>query len=145
MFPRSSGYALLALTHLASQPSGRLVGARQIASAANIPAPFLWKVLRDLSRRKLVRSFKGVRGGYELAKSAERITVLEVIEKTAAHDRNRCTLGLPTCTEQRPCPLDAAWKACRSEMLASLRTLTVADVAAHYRPASHRSAGLSQR
>ena len=134
MFPRSSGYALLALSHLAAQPSGRLVGARDVAAATGIPVPFLWKILRDLSRRKFVRSFKGVRGGYELARSAERISVLEVLEKPAPRDRNRCLLDLPQCTDHHPCPLDAAWREQRSSAFASLRSLTLADVARHYRP-----------
>ena len=132
MFSRSAGYALLALSHLAVQPSGRLVGAREIAAATGIPVPFLWKILRNLSRRKLVRSFKGVHGGYELARSAERISVLEVLESGRRPGLFRgCTLGLPGCSDQCPCPLDAAWKDLRKEVQTYFRKMTVADVAAH--------------
>ena len=70
MFSRTSGYAIQALTHLAGQPSGKLVGATEMAITLGIPKPFLWKILRRLSQKKLVRSFKGVRGGYELARPA---------------------------------------------------------------------------
>ena len=84
MFSRSAGYAVQALAYLATQSSGRLTGAREIAAATRIPMPFLWKILRNLSRKRLVRSFKGVRGGYELARSAELITIKQVLE--AAHD-----------------------------------------------------------
>ncbi|MBV9610531.1 MAG: Rrf2 family transcriptional regulator, partial [Acidobacteria bacterium] len=79
MFSRSAGYAVQALTYLAGQPSGKLAGAREIAEATQIPMPFLWKILRNLARKKLVRSFKGVCGGYELARAAERISVSEVL------------------------------------------------------------------
>src|SRR5215813_6356591 len=48
MFSRSSGYALQALTYLAAQPSGTLVGAAEIATRLEIPMPFLWKILRKL-------------------------------------------------------------------------------------------------
>jgi len=57
MFSRSAGYAVQALTYLAAQPSGKLTGAREIAETLQIPMPFLWKILRNLTRKKLVRSF----------------------------------------------------------------------------------------
>ena len=60
---RSAECAVRAVTRLARQPSGTLLGAREIPEAERIPIPFLWKVLQVLARRKLVRSFKGARGG----------------------------------------------------------------------------------
>src|SRR5580700_8884822 len=111
MFSRSSGYAIQALTYLAAQPSGRLVGAREIAETLEIPMPFLWKILRNLSRKKLVRSFKGVRGGYELARPAKNISVSEVIAASAGARRSEmCLLGLERCDENNPCPLHSSWK-----------------------------------
>src|SRR5262249_7560855 len=95
MFSRSSGYAIQALTYLASQPSGRLVGAREIATSLDIPMPFLWKILRKLSHQKLVRSFKGVRGGYELARPASSIRMSEILQ--VGNDNGaggQCVLGL---------------------------------------------------
>jgi len=60
---RSAEYAVRALTRLVRQPSGTLLGARGISEAERTPMPVLWKVLQVLGRRKLVRSFKGARGG----------------------------------------------------------------------------------
>ena len=60
---RSAEYAVRALTRLVRQPSGTLLGARGIPEAERTPMPVLWKVLQVLGRRKLVRSFKGARGG----------------------------------------------------------------------------------
>jgi len=74
LLSRSSEYAVRAMTFLAMQPSGKLTGAKEIAEAENIPIPFLWKILQNLARRRLIRSFKGLRGGYELAMPADSIT-----------------------------------------------------------------------
>ena len=94
MFSRSSGYALQALTYLAAQPSGKLVGAAEIATQLDIPMPFLWKILRKLNAKKLVRSFKGARGGYELARPAKNIRVSEVLAAGTEGDQlGRCVLG----------------------------------------------------
>ena len=56
MFSRSAGYSIQALTYLAGQPSGKLTGTREIATASRIPMPYLWKILRNLSQKRLLRS-----------------------------------------------------------------------------------------
>jgi Rrf2 family protein len=78
MFSRSTEYAITALKFLAQQPAGSLSGAGKIAAGTRIPLPYLWKLLKSLSDEGLVRSFKGVRGGYELARSAKDITIRDV-------------------------------------------------------------------
>src|SRR5258706_382394 len=77
MFPRSTQYAIRAMTFLAAQ--GRLCGAREIAEAEHIPMPFLWKILQKLAARKLIRSFRGVRGGCEMEKSQSSVVPLLLI------------------------------------------------------------------
>lgn len=62
------------MAYLAVQKGGKLSGAREISEAEQIPMPFLWKILRLLTQRRLIRSFKGVRGGYELARPAEKVS-----------------------------------------------------------------------
>jgi Rrf2 family transcriptional regulator, iron-sulfur cluster assembly transcription factor len=135
MFSRSSGYALQALTYLATQPSGRLVGAAEIATRLDIPMPFLWKILRKLSAKKLVRSFKGARGGYELARPAKNIRVSEVMAAGTDGDQlGRCVLGLDKCDDRDPCPLHFQWKNLRKEMEERCESTTLADLAENHRP-----------
>ena len=130
MFSRSAGYAVEALTYLAGQPSGKLTGAREIAAATRIPMPFLWKILRHLSQEKLVRSFKGVRGGYELARPAEKIVVSEILRASPDADlANSCVLGLAQCNDVTPCPLHSYWKEVRKEIGDVLEHTTLADLA----------------
>ena len=127
---RAAEYAVRALTRLAQQPSGTLLGAREISEAERIPMPFLWKVLQVLARRKLVRSFKGARGGYELARPARQITLLAVVAATDGDELVRnCVLGLPQCNEEQPCPLHETWKGIRAELTRMLEQTTLADLA----------------
>ncbi len=135
MFARSSGYAVKALTHLAGQPPGKLVGAREMATTLHIPMPFLWKILRKLGQRKLVRSFKGVKGGYALARPAEKIYVSEILTTNRDIDRvGGCILGLEQCNDQKPCPLHEKWKDLRLQFEERLDGTTLADLAARPRP-----------
>ena len=74
-----SEYALLALVHLASQNSGEVVSADSIARAKDIPPKFLEQILLTLKRARYLRSTKGQRGGYQLAKPAEAVTLAEIV------------------------------------------------------------------
>lgn len=130
LFSRSAEYAIRAMTRLARQPSGKLTGAREISGAEGIPMPFLWKILQNLARRKLIRSFKGLRGGYELARPAEQITLDAILLATDGGGvTENCVLGLPQCSEENPCPLHPAWKEIRTRLAAMLEENTLADLA----------------
>jgi Rrf2 family iron-sulfur cluster assembly transcriptional regulator len=129
MFSRSAEYAIRALTFLAAQEPGKLSGAREIAEAESIPMPFLWKILQKLVAKNLVRSFRGVRGGYELARPAQRITLDKVLrEMGESQTLERCILGFAQCRKKDPCPLHALWSERREELSGVLRTTTLADL-----------------
>ena len=75
-----SEYALLALLELASHYStGNPFQIRQIAAEQNIPDRYLEQLLAALRRAGIVRSQRGARGGYLLAREPWKITLLEVI------------------------------------------------------------------
>jgi Rrf2 family transcriptional regulator, iron-sulfur cluster assembly transcription factor len=129
LFSRSAEYAIRAMTFLALLPPGRLAGAREIAEVEKIPTAFLWKILQTLARRRLIRSFKGVRGGYELAHAADRISLNMIVEATDSTAKvERCVLGLPSCSDANACPLHDTWKDVRNQMLDMLHRNTLADL-----------------
>ena len=74
-----SEYALLALVYLGRQPREGLVSVETIAQAQGIPQKFLEQILLALRRAKYLRSAKGHRGGYQLARPADEITLAEVV------------------------------------------------------------------
>jgi Rrf2 family protein len=75
-----SEYALLALLELAAHyNSGEPLHIRQIAAQQNIPDRYLEQLLAMLRRYGLVRSQRGAKGGYLLAREPWKITLLEAI------------------------------------------------------------------
>ncbi len=75
-----SEYALLALLELAAHySSGEPLQIRQIAAEQNIPDRYLEQLLAILRRANLIRSQRGARGGYLLAREPWKITLLEVV------------------------------------------------------------------
>jgi Rrf2 family protein len=130
MFSRSTEYAIRAMAELAKQPTGTLCGAREIAESAAIPRPFLWKILQNLTQKRLLRSFKGVRGGYELARPAHRITVLDIIDATTLPEAMEgCMLGHGNCERKHPCALHLVWSDFSKQLTAKFRKTTLSDLA----------------
>ena len=74
-----SEYALLALVYLGRQKPEDLVSADSIARAQGIPPKFLEQILLTLKRAKYLRSTKGQRWGYQLAKPVDAVTLAEIV------------------------------------------------------------------
>lgn len=72
---RRLDYAILAVTHLASRSRDVPVSARSLADSTRIPPAILANILKDLTRAGVVRSARGVHGGYELAVSADDLSI----------------------------------------------------------------------
>lgn len=78
MISQTAEYALRAAACLAREPELRLT-TPQIAERTQVPAGYLSKVLQALGRGGLVRSQRGLGGGFELTRSPAEISVLDVI------------------------------------------------------------------
>ncbi len=79
--PARAHYAVLAVVELAKrQVNGKPVALREIADDQNIPMPFLVQILQQLRTAGIVSSSRGSSGGYFLSKSANQISMLEIIE-----------------------------------------------------------------
>ena len=63
---RASQYAIAAMGHLAIQPVERPTTGEEIATGTKLPLPNPWKRLKRLADVRLIRSYKGTTGGYEL-------------------------------------------------------------------------------
>lgn len=78
MLSQTAEYALRAVAALAPS-AGQLVPTTDLAKLADVPPPYLAKVLQQLASAKLIRGRRGVGGGYTLNRPAEEINLLEVV------------------------------------------------------------------
>jgi len=130
MLSQGTGYAASALAFV-SCAGGRPVLVREIAEAAEVPAPYLAKIIHALGKRGLVNTQRGIGGGVTLAVDAKNITLHDLCE--ALGDpvlQRRCMLGTAICSDERACPAHAFWVAQRAKAAEYLRSMTIADVAA---------------
>jgi Rrf2 family transcriptional regulator, cysteine metabolism repressor len=75
-----SPYAVRALVELHRLSDSEPVPIAELAKRGDIPVQFLEQLFATLRRAGLLRSQRGVKGGYSFAKPAEQVTVLEVVE-----------------------------------------------------------------
>ena len=129
LFSRPCSYALRAVTYLAAQPVGKLTGKKEIAQGESIPSAFLSKVLLSLCHNHVLRSRKGLRGGYELAVPAGQITLLTVVRAVGGEPFQECLLEDRPCSSTHPCELHESWAVVRGHLLEYFEKLTAADLA----------------
>ena len=77
---KQADYALRAALEVAALPDGERIPTAQIAIRQHIPHPFLTKIVAQLVTRRIFESTRGANGGINLARSADTISVLEIIE-----------------------------------------------------------------
>jgi Rrf2 family protein len=75
-----SRYAVVALAELARSRDSQPIPIAVIAERRGMPVQFLEQLFSTLRRAGLLESRRGVKGGYRLGRSAEEITVLEVVQ-----------------------------------------------------------------
>lgn len=77
---RKVAHAVRATLQLSQHPSDSLVPCSKLASEGNMPERFLLQILRNLVNHGILRSARGLDGGYALARPPDEISLLDVIE-----------------------------------------------------------------
>lgn len=127
---RRTDYGLRALIHLANTGQA-LAKAGEIGAAMDIPTGFLHQVLQELQRSRIVTSRSGPHGGYALARSAESITILQVVEALEGpFDTGECALRGGPCHWDEVCALHWVWSSARAALADRLGAASLAQVAA---------------
>lgn len=104
-------HGLRAVIYIASRNVESPVRGEDIAREEDLPQPFLSKILKVLSSRNILHSVRGPGGGFRLARSADEITLLDVVEAIDGLTQfEECALGWKTCQDDKPCPLHSSWK-----------------------------------
>lgn len=135
--PEGVEWGIHAVVLLALTPPGASLTANRIAEFHGVPGPYLAKHLQALARVGILESVAGARGGYRLARPADEIRVLDVVEALdgdtvsfrCTEIRRRGPAALPAAEYRVPCAIhttmlraDAAWRA-------ELARTTAADLA----------------
>lgn len=113
---RETDYAIRCVLHLSESPD-EVVMANEIAKAKKVPGSFLPKILQKLARAGIVKSYRGVKGGFKLVRSPKRINLLEVIEAIEGPvAMNRCAINKKLCNISNTCSVHPVWVEARRKV-----------------------------
>ncbi len=123
-------YATVVLTALAARPDD-VLSAAGLAEQAGLEAPTVSKVLKPLAQAGLVEGFRGVNGGYRLARAANTITLVEIVETMEGPlGMTECSLHAGTCSIEASCGVRANWRRINDVVADALGAVTLADMLA---------------
>ncbi len=77
---QAGDYAMRGVMHMVSSPEKSIFLVREVAESCGVPRAFLAKIFQTLARAGVLKSHQGSGGGFSLARPAEEISLLEVIE-----------------------------------------------------------------
>ena len=136
--PESTEWVLHAATTLAQLDKGATASAAQLAEHYDVPPAYLAKQLQALVRAGVLAATTGPRGGFRLARPAEQITLLQIVEAidgsspfytcNELRQRGRGAATPEQC--RKTCALAAKMHQAEAAWRASLRAVTIADVVA---------------
>ena len=126
---RRTDYGVRVIIDLASLPGDGRASTSEIADRQNIPAPFLAKIISQLSLSGLVYTYRGSGGGVSLARPASEISLLEVIEALDGPlQLNRCTIEPDACPRNGHCPVHDIWVQAQTGLSGLLGSTTFDDL-----------------
>jgi Rrf2 family protein len=118
---RQADYAVRAMVYLAQLGPEQRASTSQIAQEKQIPPSFLAKIVSQLSVAGLLQTSRGARGGVALARSAEDISLLDVVEAIDGPILlNDCVAGNGSCSFGDSCPMKPVWCEAQKELVGRL-------------------------
>ncbi len=125
---RTTGYGLAAVAYIAQHCKDGLVSAKRVSKEYDLPLAYLLKALDRLVKANVLRSKRGPRGGFSLARPAEEITMLEIIEAIDGPMMGRLPLAEQTSNVPFCLKMDDVYKKATQELRAVYQKATLATM-----------------
>ena len=125
---RESDYAIRCVLYLARR-KGTIAMVDEISREMCVPKSFLAKILQKLARSSIVKSHRGVKGGFELARYPREISLLDVIECVQGPvAMNICAVDKKACGMSASCVVHPVWVEARKQVENFLRRKSFASL-----------------
>src|SRR5215210_4837044 len=137
---------MICALHLARRAEQGPITGRDIAAKEKLPGDYVEQILLRLRRAGIVRSTRGARGGYVLARPADEITVRQVIQASELATFELHCVTHPVdeerCSASHSCSIRPVWQLLQRRIDDVLESVRLADLLAD-EPAVRRRVGLS--
>ena len=126
---RDGEYAVRAVLYLATHED-RISLISEISESQDVPKSYLSKIMQSLTRAGLVKSRRGAKGGFFLARPAGSIPLRETIEAVEGPIHlNVCLIKKGECPKDDACPVHPVWREAQKKLFEVLESKTMLDLA----------------
>jgi Rrf2 family protein len=128
---QESDYGFRVILYLSKLGYGEKIEAKSISQDENIPLRFLLKLLRKLTQSNIIKSYRGVNGGYALNQMPENITLKDIIESIDGPIHiNRCLYDVDHCNLKRAhiCGVHNALETVQLKLIKELESINFKDI-----------------
>ena len=130
LITKASEYAILSLIVLSNEQ--KPMGSESLAGQLSIPKSFLAKILQSLAKKGILKSFKGINGGFSLAYETNKINMLDVMSAVEgkAPAVFECSPSIADCPSDRAniCSIWPFLNKLQGKIDFFLSELTLADI-----------------
>lgn len=128
LITRNTDYALQATCFMAKSKE-KVISVSDLVRALRVPRSFLRKLLQVLNRKGILKSTKGLGGGFKLAKPSNKIFLLDLMEIFQGPFKlNECFLKKMACPNMRTCVLRKKITALERRLMKELENITIASL-----------------
>jgi Rrf2 family protein len=114
---------------MARFPAGQAVSKQEICQTQEITPGFLIKIMQPLIDKGLVKSYRGVTGGFSLGRSPEEISLWDTIAAVQGPILlNKCTIREGCCSRDKTCPVHPVWVKAKKDLKGTLSQTTYAEL-----------------
>jgi Rrf2 family protein len=132
---RQADYAVRAVLYLAQLEPGQRASTAQVSREQKIPLTFLAKIVAQLAMAGVLRTARGAHGGIWLARAAETLSVLEVVEAIDGPlALNACVLDPEACELSGDCSVRPVWCEAQSDLARRLAQANFGQLARPAKP-----------
>ncbi|MCP4574189.1 MAG: Rrf2 family transcriptional regulator [bacterium] len=126
---RQTEYAIRGLQDLARRGSDAPVQLKVIAGSCEVSEAFLAKIFQMLAQAGIVKSHRGVKGGFSLGREPGEITLREVVEVCEGGIvLNHCLRKVDACKQSGTCNVSKVWRQAQEALTGALDGTSLADV-----------------
>jgi Rrf2 family protein len=125
-------YGVICALHLAKRADEGPVAGRELAQREKLPADYVEQILLRLRRAGIIASTRGAKGGYVLARPADKITLRDVIAAAELETFDLHCVSHPVdeerCSDAQNCSIRPVWLLLQSKINDVLASVLISDL-----------------
>ncbi len=128
-FTKAEEYGIHGVVYLAEKGTSKVTPLSEISEEKDIPEKFLAKIFQSLSKAGIVRSHRGVRGGFTLSRNPEELSIKEILEAIQGpYHLMKCINDRDTCNREGFCALRELIMIAENKLVSVFEHYTLADL-----------------